>query len=340
MNLENLTNTELLSKIKSLAKDERSAFVDLLVHLVEVDKRKLYLEHGYSSMFDYLVRALSFSDAGASRRIKALRALAVQPRAEKMLRDGTLSVSALCVASVAIKADSESIDRFKGVSARKAELIASEYKPAPKKKLRDSIKPIGRKLEPVALSLLDSTLNVERKEIKGLAPLEHEVKFRAGEEFAQKLEEVRKLLSGKYPAGVSIEQMLTECIDVFLEKKCPVRKHKRRKARAVKAKKPKVTASKTEKKPTRNIPDAIRDEVYVRDGGKCTYEAPDGTQCCSKHDLEIHHEVPFAVCKSHEIENLRLLCQKHNRLMADRAFGAEFVQSRIEWKKALSNELR
>ena len=151
------------------------------------------------------------------------------------------------------------------------------------------------------------------------------------------LSRLKSFLSGKFPAGVSLEQVLAECIDVFLEKKCPVRRDKRRKARASKIDKSKPTVSKPKIEISRNIPAAIRDEVYVRDGGKCTYEAPDGTRCCSEHDLEIEHMLPFAVCKSHEIENLRLLCQKHNRLMANRAFGAEFVQSRIEWKKGLSH---
>ncbi|MEZ4755109.1 MAG: HNH endonuclease signature motif containing protein [Bdellovibrionota bacterium] len=333
MNLQNLTNTELLNKTKSLALDERKTMIDLLVHLVEVDKRSLYLEQGYSSMFDFLVRALSFSESNASRRIKAIRALALQPKAEKLLRDGSLTISSLCIASVAIKTDSESIDRFKGASARKAEQIAAEYKPAPKKKLRDSVKPIGRKLEPIELALLDSTFNVERTDIKNLAPVEHEVKFRAGEEFTDKLEEVKKLLSGKYPAGITLEQVFTECMDTLLDKRCPVRRDKRRKAKIIKLKKPVATVSKPEKETTRNIPAKIRDEVYVRDNGQCTYES-NGTVCGSSHDLEVDHVVPFGVSKSHEIDNLRLLCREHNMLMAKKAYGAEYVESAIEWKKS------
>ncbi|MEZ4753178.1 MAG: hypothetical protein R3A13_02580 [Bdellovibrionota bacterium] len=258
MNLQNLTDAELLSNAKLLAANERKAMVDLLVYLIEIDKRKLYLEQGYSSMFDYLVRALSFSESNASRRIKAIRALELQPKAEKLLRNGSLTISALCIASVAIKADSESIDRFKGVSARKAEQIAAEYRPAPKKKLRDSVKPIGRKLEPVELPLLDSTFNVERTDISNLAPVEHEVKFRAGEAFTQKLEAVRKLLSGKYPAGASLEQIFTECMDTLLDKKCPERRDKRRKARVIKPKQ-----AKAQPKVSRHIPAKIRDEVFI-----------------------------------------------------------------------------
>ena len=173
-------------------------------------------------------------------------------------------------------------------------------------------------------------------DINDLAPVQCEVRFQASEEFTEKLKQAKKLLSGKFPAGVSLEEVLGECIDVFLDKKCPVRKDKRRRAKAAKVKKPAALPSKP-KETTRNIPTAIRDEVYIRDGGKCTYKAPDGTRCCSEHDLEVHHEVPFAVCKSHELENLRLLCRQHNSLLANRDFGAEFVQGRIEWKKSLAH---
>ena len=343
MNLQNLTDTELIDKTKLLAQNERDAKVDLLIHLAEVDSRKLYLEQGYSSMFDYLVRSLKFSSSAAGRRTKAIRILANNVKAQEMLRDGSLSLSSLNTASVAIKEDSESLERFKGVSSREAELIASEYKEAPKKKIKDRIKPLGRKkIAEAKLPLLEATHpGAGSPDINNLAPVQHEVRFQVSDEFTEKLEQAKKLLSGKFPTGASLEQVLAECIDVFLEKKCPLRRDKRRKVRASKLKKkPQALVSKPKTKISRNIPDAIRDEVYIRDRGQCTYEAPDGTQCCSKHDLEIEHIVPFAVCKSHEKDNLKLLCQKHNRLMADRAFGAGFIQSRIEWKKSLSNDLR
>ena len=336
MNLQNLTNTELIDKTKLLAQDERDAKVDLLIHLAEVDSRKLYLELGYPSMFEFLVRGLKFSSSAAGRRTKAIRVLANNTKAQEMLRDGSLSLTSLNTASVAIKEDSESLDRFKGVSSREAELIASEYREAPKRKIKDKIKPLGRKKAIKAeLPLLEASCpGAGSREIKDLAPVQHEVRFQASQEFTEKLEQAKKLLSGKFPAGLSLEQVLGECIDIFLEKKCPLRRDKRRKVRAAKLKKePQVLVSKT--KSSRHVPAAIRDKVYIRDKGQCTYESPDGTRCCSKHDLEVDHVIPFSVCQSHEPENLRLLCRKHNMLMAEQAFGADYIQHQIEWQKGL-----
>ncbi|MEZ4753948.1 MAG: hypothetical protein R3A13_06500 [Bdellovibrionota bacterium] len=58
MNLQNLTDDELLTNAKRFANEERNAMADLLVYLAEINKRKIYLEHGYSSIESFLIRKL------------------------------------------------------------------------------------------------------------------------------------------------------------------------------------------------------------------------------------------------------------------------------------------
>ena len=60
----------------------------------EIEARGLYLERGFSSLFDYTVRELGYSDAAAARRIGAMRLCADQPDAQEGLRDGSLTLSA------------------------------------------------------------------------------------------------------------------------------------------------------------------------------------------------------------------------------------------------------
>ena len=60
----------------------------------EIEARGLYLERGFSSLFDYAVRELGYSDAAAARRIGAMRLCADQPDAREGLRDGSLTLSA------------------------------------------------------------------------------------------------------------------------------------------------------------------------------------------------------------------------------------------------------
>ena len=62
--------------------------------MAEIEARGLYLERGFSSLFDYAVRELGYSDAAAARRIGAMRLCADQPDAREGLRDGSLTLSA------------------------------------------------------------------------------------------------------------------------------------------------------------------------------------------------------------------------------------------------------
>ena len=63
-------------------------------HLSEIEARRLYLRRGCSSLFDYAVRELGYSDAAAGRRLGAVRLCADQPDARERLRDGSLTLSA------------------------------------------------------------------------------------------------------------------------------------------------------------------------------------------------------------------------------------------------------
>ena len=89
-----LSDRELLAQTKDLARVERHLQGAIIDHLAEIDARSLFLRRGYSSLFDYAVRELGYSDAAAARRIGAMRLCAEQPQARERLRDGSLSLSA------------------------------------------------------------------------------------------------------------------------------------------------------------------------------------------------------------------------------------------------------
>ena len=51
--LDNLSNGSLVENLKSFRKMENEAISEIVLHLAEVDKRALYRELGYSSLFSY-----------------------------------------------------------------------------------------------------------------------------------------------------------------------------------------------------------------------------------------------------------------------------------------------
>ena len=89
-----LSDGELLRQTSALVRHERHLQGAVIDHLAEIEARSLYLRRGCSSLFDYAVRELGYSDAAAGRRIGAVRLCADQPGARERLRDGSLTLSA------------------------------------------------------------------------------------------------------------------------------------------------------------------------------------------------------------------------------------------------------
>ena len=89
-----LSDRELLRQTSTLVRHERHLQGAIIDHLAEIEFRRLYLQRGCSSLFDYAVRELGYSDAAAGRRIGAVRLCADQPDARERLRDGSLTLSA------------------------------------------------------------------------------------------------------------------------------------------------------------------------------------------------------------------------------------------------------
>ena len=67
-----------------------------------------------------------------------------------------------------------------------------------------------------------------------------------------------------------------------------------------------------------------------RDGGCCTYVGRDGIRCSTRVFLQFHHQKAWAKGGADSVENLRLLCRAHNRLLAEQELGTEAVQRAVE----------
>ncbi len=71
-------------------------------------------------------------------------------------------------------------------------------------------------------------------------------------------------------------------------------------------------------KPSRYIPATMKQDVWMRDKGRCTHPG-----CNSNHKLQYDHIKPIAMGGETMVKNLRLLCQTHNLLAARNHFGRE-----------------
>lgn len=93
--LAELSDNALLSQLSILVKQDRELTVELLLHLGEVEVRRLHCAKGSSSLFMYCVRQLGFSEGVAFKRVGAARLGRQFPFALDLLAQGELHLSAL-----------------------------------------------------------------------------------------------------------------------------------------------------------------------------------------------------------------------------------------------------
>jgi len=171
------------------------------------------------------------------------------------------------------------------------------------------------------------------------------VEFGVDPGFLEKLERIRSLLSTKHHAKLEFAELFEVLMDEYIERHSPegrirrkAERERRKSATKNSAKHLKnhsrnqsIQLQKSSERPqkqedSRYIPKSVRDKVYARDRGRCTFVAPGGKRCGSTWDLQIDHIVPFAKGGDNSPSNLRLLCAKHNRLEANRAFGEKHME--------------
>ena len=88
-----ISKQELLGKIKSLVKNERKCTAEIIRHLQIVYERNIHLEMGYSSIFEFCVKELGYSNSSAHRRVSALRLAKDLPEVATKIEQEKLSLS-------------------------------------------------------------------------------------------------------------------------------------------------------------------------------------------------------------------------------------------------------
>ena len=116
------------------------------------------------------------------------------------------------------------------------------------------------------------------------------VQFLASEELMAKYEEAKALLSHSRP-DATFADVLEVLLGEFLERHSPEARQRRREARRAAAEQSTSAGGKfstagaggdrKHDERTRRIPVEVRDEVFIRDGGRCAFVAGDGTRCGS-----------------------------------------------------------
>jgi hypothetical protein len=125
---------------------------DFIYWFSQYDDQKLFLEDGYSSSYDFLVRGHGFSEGSAWRRIRVARLARSMPTVFEVIARGLVSFTVLSMIAEANfdKADLPKVLKdCERKSKKEAEKILAllQFRPIPSRRKRDSVRIIGSKLK-------------------------------------------------------------------------------------------------------------------------------------------------------------------------------------------------
>jgi hypothetical protein len=334
-----LGDKELVEILNVLVRKECDTTLEILIHLAELEERKLHLKLGYSSLFAYCTIKLGYSEPAANRRIKAARCIRQYPETYNLLLHKKINLSTICVFYGVLTPENKEdlLIKVCGKSKVEVDRIVAGYREEPKKEIRDQVKPVvlrkeAGKDQPI-LGFNKNGSSQAKVELKqcdenyrrcdGKVEEEERVKitFAADRSFSDKIERMRRVLSGKYPMGADLETIFNEAMECYLDRHDPKKKTKKKRV----SKSGCSNGKKSKSAKTRYIPACVKREVLKRDNYCCSYKGADGKACESSWRLEFDHITPLAKGGKTETDNLRVLCAAHNRLEAERELGKAFM---------------
>ena len=313
----------IITRLQNLRRSEHESTVEIVESLVTCNRERAFLDHGCSTIWEFLVRELKYSNAAASRRYKAMKCAEKYPQVIVMLRKHQVSLSSLAKAESLLDRVSdpqELLERISGRSQNEVERIVAREQPVPRKP-REVVRRVA----------VDRSRPSEAPLFAEPAPLvEDRVTLRTsmGSEDYDAFEKARAIVSRKHP-GATIEDVLNELVEFYLKQKAPKRRKEAKDRDSSKDRKAVKDRESANHHPTaRHIPVATRDTVMLRDKQRCTFRSESGRRCAAIHNLQIDHIRPFALGGTHDAENLRVLCAAHNQHRARKTFGARSVPQR------------
>lgn len=347
----------LVADLASLVRRDRALTCELLLHLGEVDARRLFLPAAYPSMHAYCVGELRLSEAAALKRIRVARAARRFPALLAALEDGRLTLTTALLLTPHLESERAEalITAAEGLSRAGIERLiavwhaptegetvapgpagghAGSLAPGPVERECDAADAggsgsVGERAAGPALVLTapgpPSPGGVDAASTRArLTPIgSGRVSLTASidEETHELLRYAQTLLGHAVPSG-DLSQILKRAAAALVEQL-----EKRRFAKSARSRPARAAAAGPE---GRHIPAAVRGAVWERDGGRCTFVSEAGRRCDSDVRLEFDHVVPVARGGASTAANLRLLCRAHNQHAAERTFGEGFMRRKRE----------
>ncbi len=325
-----LSDKELYKKCVMYGKQALQARRKFIGLLPEVCKRRLYEKRGFTSIFEFAAKLAGISKEQVSNVINLERQFTDKSSLHKLLVNGEVSANKLIrIASIATnKNEKELAEKVKILPSRALEVwvkdVKNRHKQTNTKEVNEAAnetnhnstffnnncrdndglqKPlfINHELhvQPAAQGNLQENL-----QDKAVSRIDRDLKLiRAlSEETKQKLSELQE-------KGIDIDKLIWE---MLTKREQEIEKEKRQLGEEEKQKlattDSRLTKDKNPVKSSRYINVRIQKILWQEFGSKCAMPG------CRRKKEEIHHQIPFAITRIHDPNNLIPLCHGHHLL--------------------------
>jgi hypothetical protein len=354
-----LSDQELLSRLASLAHQERETSAELLAHLVALEARPAaYAAQGFSSLFAYCTGALRLSEDAACARIEATRACRRYPAILDLLASGALTLTAVRLVGRHLTPENHQavLARASGRTRREIESLVAELAPRPDvpstvRKLPTNARPssvaplpdvriaaaaavsvapdpVGPTVPKAPNPVAPLRIAVDRPVVLETAPERYRVQFTVGAKTHERLRRLQTLLRREIPSGdpaLIFDQAIALLLEKVEKKKLaspstpPIRPGTDGRKAGMPA--DIAAALRTPIVASRRVPNGVKRAVWRRDAGQCAFVTSAGQRCGERSFLEFHHRAAYALQGLATVENISLRCRRHNQYEAELIFG-------------------
>lgn len=323
MNLKTISNETLTENLRDLSKRDLRLTAEIVSHIHEFMIRRLYVDHGSTSIFGYLTDQLGYPRATAQNRIDAARLLDAVPEIIEELASGKINLGQITLISMGIRQVEKENPGSKVSPDQKRHLVERVVSSSAAKSEHVSAQVVAQEL--------DIKINpVERVRVHQDGSVTIEVHL-SKEEF-ENLKRVRDLNTHKNH-NAKLGETVAEAAKFFLEKRDPQKLKTKidlsklssgSNSEAVPANRGIGSDSNLKKNSPKRIaiPPKLSSRSYTsvhivralhqRDKS-CRWVGPSGHVCGSTYQLQIDHIKGLCDGGTGAIENLELKCAVHNR---------------------------
>jgi len=303
----------------------------------------------YSSLHEYVVRELGYSDGAAHRRITAMRAIREIPEIESKLSSGALNLTTVSQVQDFLKVEKRVLGKTVSLDE--------------KRKIFDQIEgKSSRETERILAVRTPEVAAIRTERLRFVDDSTQQVLIRISPELTRKREWLKNRMAHSNPSPSLVEQLealadlairrlggmesASTGVNVAEGKETAEREElgvPEAREELKKCGKPKESVNSKDRgvhvdlilsaatslrqtslfelRTSRNryVPASLRREVWRRAGGQCEFRVgADKTRCTRRHQLQVDHRLPVAWGGRSELGNLQLLCSAHNRWKSDR----------------------